>query len=59
VEGQKAMAETAEFVLYPQIAPSFAGADQVPQRTIFMEEPSAEEFKKLQTEMRQIFIEGK
>jgi len=59
LEGQKAMAETAEFVLYPQIAPSFAGADQVPQRTIFMEEPTAEEFKKLQTEMRQIFIEGK
>jgi iron(III) transport system substrate-binding protein len=59
LEGQKAMAETAEFVLYPQVAPSFAGADQVPQRTIFMEEPTAEEFKKLQSEMRQIFIETK
>jgi iron(III) transport system substrate-binding protein len=59
LEGQKAMAETAEFVLYPQVAPSFADANQVPQRTIFMEEPTAEEFKKLQDEMRQIFVAGK
>lgn len=59
LEGQKAMAETAEFVLYPQVAPSFAGADQVPQRTVFMEEPTAEEFKKLRDEMRQIFIDTK
>ena len=59
LEGQKAMAETAEFVLYPQVAPSFAGADQVPQRTVFMEEPSADEFKKLRDEMRQIFLDNK
>lgn len=59
LEGQRAMADTAEFVLYPQIAPSFAGADQVPQRTVFMEEPTAEEFKKLRDDMRQIFIDGK
>jgi iron(III) transport system substrate-binding protein len=59
LEGQKAMAETAEFVLYPQVAPSFAGADQVPQRTVFMEEPTAEEFKKLRDEMRQIFLDNK
>jgi hypothetical protein len=52
------MAETAEFVLYPQVAPSFAGANQVPQRTVFMEEPTAEEFKNLQNEMRQIFLTG-
>jgi ABC-type Fe3+ transport system substrate-binding protein len=56
LEGQKAMAETAEFVLYPQVAPAFPGADQVPQRTVFMEEPSAEEFQKLRDEMRQIFL---
>jgi iron(III) transport system substrate-binding protein len=55
LEGQKAMADMAEFVLYPQVAPAFAGADQVPPRTIFMEEPSAEEFQKLRDEMRQIF----
>ena len=59
LEGQKAMAETAEFVLYPQVAPGFAGADQVPQRTIFMEEPTAEELKKLRDEMRQIFLDTK
>jgi hypothetical protein len=53
------MAETAEFVLYPQVAPSFADANQVPLRTVFMEEPTAEEFKKLQDEMRQIFLVGK
>jgi iron(III) transport system substrate-binding protein len=59
LEGQKAMAETAEFVLYPQVAPSFSGADQVPQRTVFMEEPTAEEFKKLRDEMHQIFLDNK
>ena len=59
LEGQKAMADTAEFVLYPQVAPSFSGADQVPQRTVFMEEPTAEEFKKLRDEMRQIFVDNK
>ena len=54
-EGQKAMAATGEFVLAPQIAPSIPGAAEVAQRTLFMEEPSAEEFKKLRDEMRQIF----
>ena len=53
------MAEAAEFVLYPEVAPSFADANQVPQRTVFMEEPTAEEFKNLQNEMRQIFLTGK
>jgi iron(III) transport system substrate-binding protein len=56
LEGQKAMAATGEFVLAPQIVPSISGAAEVAQRTIFMEEPSAEEFKKLRDEMRQIFI---
>jgi iron(III) transport system substrate-binding protein len=55
-EGQKAMAATGEFVLAPQIAPSIQGAAEVAQRTLFMEEPSAEEFKKLREEMRQIFL---
>jgi ABC-type Fe3+ transport system substrate-binding protein len=54
-EGQKAMAATGEFVLAPQVMPSIAGATEVAQRTIFMEEPTAEEFKKLREEMRQIF----
>jgi iron(III) transport system substrate-binding protein len=55
-EGQKAMAATGEFVLAPQVTPSIAGAAEVAQRTIFMEEPTAEEFKKLREEMRQIFL---
>lgn len=54
-EGQKAMAATGEFVLAPQIAPTIQGAAEVAQRTLFMEEPTAEEFKKLREEMRQIF----
>ena len=55
-EGQKAMAATGEFVLAPQVTPAIAGATEVAQRTIFMEEPTAEEFKKLREEMRQIFL---
>ena len=55
-EGQKAMAATGEFVLAPQISPAFPGAVDVAQRTLFMEEPTAEEFKKLREEMRQIFL---
>ncbi len=55
-EGQKAMAATGEFVLAPQIAPAIPGAGDVAQRTIFMQEPSADEFKKLRDEMRQIFL---
>ena len=54
-EGQKAMAATGEFVLAPQIVPTIPGAAEVAQRTLFMKEPSAEEFKKLRDEMRQIF----
>ena len=55
-EGQKAMAETGEFVLLPNVTPAIQGASQVAQRSLFMEEPSAEDFKKLQGEMRQIFF---
>jgi iron(III) transport system substrate-binding protein len=58
-EGQKAVAATGEFVLYPGIAPSVPGAAQVAQHSQFMDEPSAEEFKKLQTELRQMFFAGK
>jgi iron(III) transport system substrate-binding protein len=54
--GQKAMAATGEFVLAPQIAPAIQGAGEVAQRTVFMEEPTAEEFKQLREEMRQIFL---
>jgi len=50
------MAATGEFVLAPQITPAIPGTADVAQRTIFMEEPSAEEFQKLRDEMRQIFL---
>ena len=43
-EGQKAMAATGEFVLAPEVAPSIQGAGDVAQRTIFMQEPSADDF---------------
>ena len=55
-EGQKAMAATGEFVLAPQVVPAIQGAGDVAQRTSFMEEPTAEELKKLRDEMRQIFV---
>jgi iron(III) transport system substrate-binding protein len=58
-EGQKAVAGTGEFVLYPGIAPAVPGAAQVAQHSQFMDEPSAEEFKKLQSELRQMFFAGK
>jgi ABC-type Fe3+ transport system substrate-binding protein len=58
-EGQKAVAETGEFVLSPGIAPAVPGAAQVTQRSSFMDEPNAEEFKKLQAELRQMFLPSK
>lgn len=58
-EGQKAVAETGEFVLSPGIAPAVPGAAQVAQRSHLMDEPSAAEFKTLQTELRQMFFVGK
>lgn len=58
-EGQKAVAETGEFVLSPGIAPAVPGAAQVAQRSTFMDEPNAEQFKKLQAELRQMFLISK
>ena len=55
-EGQKAIAIAGEFVLSPNVAPAIQGAAQVAQSTLFMDEPSAEEFKQLRDEMRQIFF---
>jgi iron(III) transport system substrate-binding protein len=55
-EGQKAIAIAGEFVLSPNVSPAIQGAAQVAQSTLFMDEPSAEEFKQLRDEMRQIFF---
>ncbi len=58
-EGQKAVAETGEFVLSPGIAPAVPGAAQVAERTSFMDEPTAEQFKALQAELREMFLATK
>jgi ABC-type Fe3+ transport system substrate-binding protein len=54
--GQKAIAEEGEFVLYPGINPDIRDAEKVAARTIFMESPNEEEFKKLREEFRKIFF---
>ncbi len=55
-EGQKALAETGEFVLYPGIYPAIHNPDQVTAKVVFMENPTEEEFKKLMSEFREIFF---
>jgi iron(III) transport system substrate-binding protein len=55
-EGQKAIAGDGEFVLYPGIYPPIKDAEKVAPNMIFMENPTAEEFKKLRGEFRQIFF---
>lgn len=55
-DGQKAIAEEGEFVLYPGVNPDIRDADKVAARTIFMESPSEEEFKKLREQFRKIFF---
>lgn len=54
-EGQKAIAEDGEFVLYPGIYPSIKDAEKVAPTMIFMDNPTEEEFKKLMSDFRQIF----
>jgi ABC-type Fe3+ transport system substrate-binding protein len=57
VEGQKHIAEDGEFVLAPGILPPIKDADKVAPNIVFMEAPSADEFKKLQTvTFREIFF---
>lgn len=56
-EGQKLIAEKeGEFVLYPGITPAIRDADKVISRTIFMDTPTEEEFKKLRDQFHQIFF---
>ncbi len=59
LEGQKAMATKGEFVVAPKAHPTFEGADQVPEKVVFMDVPSEEEFKNLAKEFRAIFFAGK
>jgi iron(III) transport system substrate-binding protein len=56
-EGQKAVAEEGEFVMYPGIFPPIKGAEKVAPNMVFMENPSEEEFKKLMSvTFREIFF---
>jgi ABC-type Fe3+ transport system substrate-binding protein len=59
LEGQKEMAGKGEFVLSPKANPTFEGADKVPEKVVFMDVPSEEEFKDLAKELREIFFVGK
>lgn len=55
-EGQKEIAEDGEFVLSPGVYPPIKDAEKVPPNMVFMENPSAEEFKTLMTKtFRDIF----
>jgi iron(III) transport system substrate-binding protein len=55
-EGQKAIAEDGEFVLYPGIYPPIKDAEKVAPNMVFMDNPTEEEYKKLMAEFRQIFF---
>lgn len=55
-DGQKGIAEEGEFVLYPGVNPDIRDAEKVAARTIFMESPTEEEFKKLREDFRKIFF---
>ena len=55
-EGQKLVADLGEFVLSPGIYPPVKDADKITANSIFMDNPSAEEYKKLSAEFRQIFF---
>ena len=55
-EGQKAIASEAEFVLYPGVRPDIKGAEEVGAKTVFMDAPSEDEFKKLGQQFRKMFF---
>ncbi|MBI2987683.1 MAG: extracellular solute-binding protein [Deltaproteobacteria bacterium] len=55
-EGQKAISEDGEFVLYPGVLPPIKDAEKVAPNMIFMDNPTGEEFKKLRNDFRQIFF---
>jgi ABC-type Fe3+ transport system substrate-binding protein len=54
-EGQKFIAEDGEFVFYPGIYPPIKDAEKIVQNTIFTENPSADELKRIGLEFRKIF----
>jgi iron(III) transport system substrate-binding protein len=58
-EGQKKITEFNEFVLSPGIYPPIKGADKILAEIRLLEDPSAEQLKKLQVDFRQWFVAGK
>jgi iron(III) transport system substrate-binding protein len=58
-EGQKKVTEFNEFVLSPGIYPPIKGADKILAEIRLLEDPSAEQLKKLQADFRQWFVAGK
>ncbi len=57
-EGQKLVADLGEFVHSPGIYPPVKDADKVVANSIFMDNPTAEDYKKLSADFRQIFFGG-
>jgi iron(III) transport system substrate-binding protein len=55
-EGQKLVADQGEFTLYPGILPAIPDAEKVLASSVLMDRPSAEEFKRLNAELRPIFL---
>jgi iron(III) transport system substrate-binding protein len=55
-DGQKKVAETGEFVLAPGIFPAIKGADKVVSSMLVMNDVSAEQLAKLQSDFRTIFL---
>ena len=55
-EAQKMVAQTGEFVLHPGIFPAIKGADKIMASVIYMENPSAEQLAKLQSDFRPLFL---
>lgn len=55
-EGQKRVADTGEFVLAPGIFPAIKGADKVVASMLVMNDVSAEQLAKLQSDFRSLFV---
>src|SRR5262245_12095310 len=55
-EGQRKVAEAGEFVLAPGIYPNIQGADKIVANLYMLDDPSADQLKKLQGDFRQIFL---
>jgi iron(III) transport system substrate-binding protein len=55
-EAQKIIAETGDFPLAPGIYPNVKDAEKVVANSIFMDNPTDEQFKKLRDDFRKIFL---